>query len=838
MIKDYEIKEKLGAGAYGVVFKVTKKNTKDFYVIKQISLFGMNQKEKNDATSEAKILSSIKSNYVVKYYDSFEIDGNLNIVMEFCNGGDLSEFIEEKKKTGRLLKEDLILEIFIKILIGLTYLHNKNILHRDLKTPNIFLTNGLQIKIGDLGVAKVLSHTSFAKTLIGTPYYLSPEICEEKPYNDKSDIWALGCILYELTTYKHPFDAKSQGALILKILSKDPEPIHKCYSDDLRNLITILLDKNYLNRPSCIDILKKNFILHKVKKFGLLNELISLGIIKQGNRTIPNMKKTNGKNEIGMKRENSSHAKNNNENKIYISPPEKKKIMDKKISCGNINNNEKNKLNDGSYISQGGIYAMNNNNPSNNLNNNNHQINNNAEQNNKIFLPVNQSSKSPNNDKINHNYNNANNNNVIFNNNVNHNHKNINFGRYNSNRNINKPNNNNQIPNSPNMNNKDINSNNHINNINLNNNTNLNNLNFENVVFNNHRKHSAHKKVILINNIENEKITGFQRQDKIKINQEENINNQVEKSDKKPRRGSVQQGSNAKNDPNFKINKKFVNQFSQKINIEIKDDAIQEIQKINLKETEENRKECTPQYIINENSFPDNKNENTKNNDNYQNSTLISNENNNNFIDNLYKTNNDLNKGILIIEDEKNGNSDNEATIKNSETISWKRNNINQNDDSQNINIYTPDIDTNENTKESKESNNENNVNDQLYSDNENNDVEENVKMLDENYRKTLRDSLTLDKKTLFNKITKIKKDLLELIGENDYNYIMNLYSTINENMTNIEEVYKKIEDFATEKYEKCPEKKEKFEDFYLLLVSSENLVAKKEQELKKILMM
>ena len=83
-------------------------------------------------------------------------------------------------------------------------------MHRDLKTLNIFLTKDNKIKIGDLGVAKILDNIeNFATSKVGTPYYLSPEVCEDRPYNNKSDIWSLGCILYELCTLKHPFEAKN-----------------------------------------------------------------------------------------------------------------------------------------------------------------------------------------------------------------------------------------------------------------------------------------------------------------------------------------------------------------------------------------------------------------------------------------------------------------------------------------------------------------------------------------------------------------------------------------------------------------------------------------------------
>ena len=94
--------------------------------------------------------------------------------------------------------------------LGLTYMHKMKILHRDIKSMNIFLCKESAIRIGDLGVAKVLSdQNNFAKTMVGTPYYLSPEMCEEKPYNEKSDIWALGCVLYELCTFKYPFEANN-----------------------------------------------------------------------------------------------------------------------------------------------------------------------------------------------------------------------------------------------------------------------------------------------------------------------------------------------------------------------------------------------------------------------------------------------------------------------------------------------------------------------------------------------------------------------------------------------------------------------------------------------------
>ena len=167
MIKDYIIKERLGTGAFGIVYKVLKQSNNYHYVIKQIPLFGLTQKQINDAKLEAKILSAVKSIYIVRYYESFEENNYLNIVMEYCDGGDLSHFIEKNKETGKFLEENLVWNIFIKITIGLAALHKSKILHRDLKSLNIFLTKNLDIKIGDFGVAKILTATGFAKTIIG-----------------------------------------------------------------------------------------------------------------------------------------------------------------------------------------------------------------------------------------------------------------------------------------------------------------------------------------------------------------------------------------------------------------------------------------------------------------------------------------------------------------------------------------------------------------------------------------------------------------------------------------------------------------------------------------------
>ena len=121
----------------------------------------------------------------------------LCIVMDYCEGGDMYHKIAKQRELGKLFPESQIITWFVQMALAMNYVHDKKILHRDLKTQNIFLTSKGDIKIGDFGIARVLQHTyDCANTAIGTPYYLSPEICQEKPYNQKSDIWSLGCIFY------------------------------------------------------------------------------------------------------------------------------------------------------------------------------------------------------------------------------------------------------------------------------------------------------------------------------------------------------------------------------------------------------------------------------------------------------------------------------------------------------------------------------------------------------------------------------------------------------------------------------------------------------------------
>ncbi|XP_050751963.1 serine/threonine-protein kinase Nek1 [Gymnogyps californianus] len=257
---------KIGEGSFGKAILVKAKENGQQYVIKEINISKMSNKEREESRREVAVLANMKHPNIVLYRESFEENGCLYIVMDYCEGGDLFKKINAQK--GILFSEDQILDWFVQICLALKHIHDRKILHRDIKSQNIFLTKDGTIQLGDFGIARVLNSTAeLARTCIGTPYYLSPEICQNKPYNNKSDIWALGCVLYEMCTLKHAFEAGNMKNLVLKIISGPFPPISMHYSYDLRNLLSQLFKRNPRNRPSVNSILEKSFIAKRVEKF-------------------------------------------------------------------------------------------------------------------------------------------------------------------------------------------------------------------------------------------------------------------------------------------------------------------------------------------------------------------------------------------------------------------------------------------------------------------------------------------------------------------------------------------------------------------------------------------
>ncbi|PNI61859.1 NEK1 isoform 6 [Pan troglodytes] len=295
--------QKIGEGSFGKAILV--KSTEDGrqYVIKEINISRMSSKEREESRREVAVLANMKHPNIVQYRESFEENGSLYIVMDYCEGGDLFKRINAQK--GVLFQEDQILDWFVQICLALKHVHDRKILHRDIKSQNIFLTKDGTVQLGDFGIARVLNSTvELARTCIGTPYYLSPEICENKPYNNKSDIWALGCVLYELCTLKHAFEAGSMKNLVLKIISGSFPPVSLHYSYDLRSLVSQLFKRNPRDRPSVNSILEKGFIAKRIEKFlspQLIAEEFCLKTFsKFGSQPIPAKRPASGQNSISV----------------------------------------------------------------------------------------------------------------------------------------------------------------------------------------------------------------------------------------------------------------------------------------------------------------------------------------------------------------------------------------------------------------------------------------------------------------------------------------------------------------------------------------------------------
>jgi len=249
-----EIK-KVGEGSFGKAILVSSsEGTK--MICKMVDVSKASNKERQDAIKEGQLLSTLKHPYIVRYRDCFTETGWLCILMDFCEGGEVAKQIQDHRRAKKTLPEEQIMKWFTQAILALNYIHDKHILHRDLKPQNFFLSNNT-MKMGDFGIAKVLACTiAVAKTQIGTPYYLSPEVCQEKPYSWGSDVWAMGCILYEFCALQVPFDATNITGLVQKIVKGPIPTVPSRYSDFLRRLVAEMLNRNPDRRPSTDDILE------------------------------------------------------------------------------------------------------------------------------------------------------------------------------------------------------------------------------------------------------------------------------------------------------------------------------------------------------------------------------------------------------------------------------------------------------------------------------------------------------------------------------------------------------------------------------------------------------
>lgn len=277
---DYQKVREIGTGSFGRAYLVTcarpADKEKKTLVMKEIDLSRMDSRERRNAEVEVRVLASLKHPYIVRYSESFVHDQMLCIIMDHCEGGDLQQYITQRRRQRSTIPESQVVRWFTQMCLGLKHMHDKNILHRDIKTQNIFLAKKESrseggtpscVKIADFGISKVLdSQTALARTQVGTPYYLSPEICQKQPYATPSDVWALGCVVFELCSLKVPFDAQDLPQLVDKIVRAPMSRIPSMYSRELADIVGELLSRQASQRPSAEKVLQKPMMQAEIKR--------------------------------------------------------------------------------------------------------------------------------------------------------------------------------------------------------------------------------------------------------------------------------------------------------------------------------------------------------------------------------------------------------------------------------------------------------------------------------------------------------------------------------------------------------------------------------------------
>ena len=350
-LKDFTIIKSLGKGSFSSVYLVKRNQDSKIYALKRVYLDKQTKKQQESSVNEVRILASIHHQNVISYKEAFWDDNtsSLNIVMEYADDGDLYTKLKKMKQEKIFFEEKQIWDYAIQLIQGLKSLHDKNIMHRDLKSENIFLfKKNSQCKIGDMNVSKVLKE-KLLRTQTGTPYYASPEVWMNKPYSFKSDLWSIGCVIYEMCELKTPFTGKDMDELFINICLNKTQRINEKYSNDLWFMIKKLLEVNVDKRFNCAQFLesdivkKKNIELRNYNNNApeindndnsLLLNTIVFSDIKDIKRQLPNKKYYNEESttESNSKKEKENLKENNiSNNNTFLIKELRKELENMKV---------------------------------------------------------------------------------------------------------------------------------------------------------------------------------------------------------------------------------------------------------------------------------------------------------------------------------------------------------------------------------------------------------------------------------------------------------------------------------------------------------------------------
>ena len=358
-LSEFEIVKQLGKGSYGTVYVVRSKLDMNTYVMKKMELNHLKESQQKECYREVSILRKVSHPNIIKYYSSFLENESLCIIMEYAELGDLYTLIKHYKRHQKFFDEIILWRIALDVLNGLEYLHKNNIIHRDIKCLNLFLSKDHHIKIGDLGVSTITSLGGMHCTRVGTPLYLSPELVKQVPYDFKTDIWSFGCSLYHLANLDPPFTGNNLIVLGNNIVKGRPKDLPGFYSNELKDFIWKMLTKKPEQRPTAkdaknmipknimesIDLANKNKEEIKARPFSSVGKRKTAEIKIIDNNNVNNNKIINNiKNNSVIVNPNVNKNNNNNSNIIDNNNNNKNEEFNERIKNNNTNiNNKQNK---------------------------------------------------------------------------------------------------------------------------------------------------------------------------------------------------------------------------------------------------------------------------------------------------------------------------------------------------------------------------------------------------------------------------------------------------------------------------------------------------------------